>query len=116
MYLLVVLHIIRFVKNAFLNIDAFHFKNENILLLNMCFYKVIKLKYGKVQKVFHRFRISLKDVTCFELFAVLFHGVGVTQQLKVVALGVANYTILDTNLQKSRLSLSSSVSHLTHPP
>jgi len=83
MYLLVVLHIIRFVKNAFLNIDAFHSKNENILLLNMCFYKVIKLKYGKVQKVFHRFRISLKDVTCSELFAVLLHGVGVTQQLKV---------------------------------
>ena len=71
MYLLVVLHIIRFVKNAFLNIDAFHFKNENILLLNMCFYKVIKLKYGKVQKVFDRFRISLKDVTCFELFAAV---------------------------------------------
>ena len=72
MYLLVVVHIIRFVKNA-----PFHFKNENILLLNMCFYKVIKLKYGKVQKSFHRFRISLKDVTCFELFAVLLQGVGV---------------------------------------
>ena len=52
-------------------------ENENILLLNMCFYKVIKLKYGKVQKSFHRFRISLKDVTCFELFAVLLQGVGV---------------------------------------
>jgi len=52
-------------------------ENENILLLNMCFYKVIKLKYGKVQKSFHRFRISLKDVTCSELFAALLQGVGV---------------------------------------
>ena len=89
MYLLVVLHIIRFVKNAFLNIDAFHSKNENILLLNMCFYKVIKLKYGKYESsyyIFFHFEISFTCVTFLYDYYLLCYEVefGVTLQLYIV--------------------------------